>query len=163
MSKVIGFLEPEEENGYLSNWYHCDFFLAGKRFTSSEQYFMYRKALFFNDEGAAARIMATNDCRTIHALGRKVHNYNDRLWNGVRQLVMYEGLLAKFSQNPDLKEKLLATGNVILAETSLNDRIWGIGLRANDTRIYNLSKWNDGRNLTGFTLMKVREDLAKSL
>jgi predicted NAD-dependent protein-ADP-ribosyltransferase YbiA (DUF1768 family) len=38
----------------------------------------------------------------IKALGRLVRNYNDSYWSGIRQIVVYEGLLAKFKQNEDL-------------------------------------------------------------
>ncbi len=159
--RVICFHDPLGENGYLSNWYPCEFTVDGKKFTSSEQYFMYRKALLFKDEGAAKRIMAVDDCQQIQQLGRRISNYNDKVWNGYRQLIMYEGLWAKFTQNPELKKKLLDTGNEVLAEASLSDRIWGIGLRMNDSRIFSMKNWQDGRNLLGFTLMKVREDLKK--
>ncbi|MBQ7222950.1 MAG: NADAR family protein [Erysipelotrichaceae bacterium] len=159
--RVICFHDPQGENGYLSNWYPCEFTVDGKNFTSSEQYFMYRKALLFKDEGAAKRILAADDCQQIQQIGRRISNYNDKVWNGYRQLIMYEALWAKFTQNPELKKKLLDTGNEVLAEASLSDRIWGIGLRMNDSRIFSMKNWQDGRNLLGFTLMKVREDLKK--
>ena len=159
--RVICFHDPQGENGYLSNWYPCEFTVDGKNFTSSEQYFMYRKALLFKDEGAAKRILAADDCQQIQQIGRRISNYNDKVWNGYRQLIMYEALWAKFTQNPELKKKLLDTGNEVLAEASLSDRIWGIGLRMNDSQIFSMKNWQDGRNLLGFTLMKVREDLKK--
>ena len=58
--------------------------------------------------------------------------YIDNVWNGVRQIIIFEGLMAKYSQNPELGEKLKATGNAILAEAAVNDRIWGIGLSMKD-------------------------------
>lgn len=47
--KVICFHNPEEENGYLSNWYLSDFTIDDIRFTSMEQFMMYEKACCFND------------------------------------------------------------------------------------------------------------------
>lgn len=44
---VICFHNPEEENGYLSNWYLSDFTIKNIKFTSMEQYMMYSKALPF--------------------------------------------------------------------------------------------------------------------
>ncbi len=160
--RVICFHDPQGENGFLSNWYPCEFVVDGQKFTSSEQYFMYRKALLFRDEGAARRILTSDDCSQMQQIGRHISNYNDKIWNGYRQLIMYEAVFAKFSQDPELKKKLLDTGNEVLAEASLADRIWGIGLRMNDSRIFNMRNWQDGKNLLGFTLMKVREDLKKS-
>ena len=87
-----------------------------------------------------------------------VSNYDDIHWNGIRQIVVYEGLIAKFSQNEDLKEQLKATGNAVLAECAIKDRIWGIGLSMNDPDRLDKSKWK-GQNLLGYTLMMVRERL----
>lgn len=46
----------------------------------------------------------------------------------MRQIEEYEGLVAKFEQNPDLCAQLDETGNAMLAECAVKDRIWGIGL-----------------------------------
>ena len=100
---VICFHNADEENGYLSNWYPSAFTLKGIDFSSMEQYMMYRKAICFDDDKVAAQILATEDVAEIKALGRLVSGYDENLWNGVRQIVVYEGLLAKFYQNPELK------------------------------------------------------------
>ena len=95
---VVCFHNPSEENGYLSNWYPCRFTVEGVDFSSMEQYMMYRKAVCFQDKQTAAKILNTNDVARIKALGRLVSNYDDIHWNGIRQIVVYEGLIAKFSQ-----------------------------------------------------------------
>ena len=46
--KVICFHNSNEENGYLSNWYHSDFMVDGMKFSSMEQFMMYRKAVCFH-------------------------------------------------------------------------------------------------------------------
>ena len=105
-SHVIGFHNSNEENGYLSNWYLSDFVVDGVAFSSMEQYMMYQKAICFNDTDTAEKILKISDVAQIKALGRLVMNYDDNYWNGVRQIVVYEGLLAKFSQNDELKNLL---------------------------------------------------------
>ncbi len=155
---VVGFHDPDEENGYLSNWYLSDFTADGIRFSSMEQYMMYKKAALFHDMKTAGQIMGSDHVAEIKQLGRLVSGYDDRVWNGVRQIIVYEGLLAKFSQNVELKNKLLATGDAVLAECAVKDRIWGIGLSMTNPDRNDISKWK-GQNLLGFALMMVREKL----
>ena len=155
---VICFHNPNEENGYLSNWYPSRFTANDITFSSMEQYMMYRKAECFKDRKIAEKILATGEVAQIKALGRLVSNYNESYWNGVRQIIVFEGLLAKFSQNEELKERLKSTGNDILAECAVRDRIWGIGLSMKDPDRLETDKWN-GQNLLGYTLMMVRERL----
>ena len=119
---------------------------------------MYKKAVCFHDDNVAAQILETNDVAQIKALGRLVHNYNDHHWNGVRQIVVYEGLIAKFSQNEELLKKLKATGDDLLAECAVKDKIWGIGLSMTDPDRFDRDKWN-GTNLLGFALMMIRDKL----
>ncbi len=155
---MICFHNPDEENGIFSNWYISDFTAGGFSYTSLEQYMMHRKALRFGDDGIAAQIMSTDDPAQIKALGRKVSGYDNHVWNGVRQIVVYEGLLAKFSQNDDLKQLLLATGDEPMAECAATDRIWGNGMSMSDPERSDRAKWQ-GQNLMGYTLMQVRERL----
>ena len=117
---------------------------------------MYRKAMCFGDRAAAGQILAADDPAEIKALGRQVADFNESLWNGIRQLVVYEGLLQKFRQNTELGNKLRATGSAVLAECAVKDRIWGIGLSMTDPNRFNKTKWK-GQNLLGYTLMIVRQ------
>ena len=50
---IVCFHKPDEENGYLSNWYPATFTLNGISFTSVEQYMMYQKAVAFDDKEIA--------------------------------------------------------------------------------------------------------------
>ena len=158
--KIIGFHNPSEDYGFLSNWYLSDFRIGGIEFSSMEQYMMYKKALCFGDEKIAKEILAERDVARIKELGRLVSGYDDHIWNGVRQIIIYEGLLAKFSQNEFLKGRLLDTKNSILAECAVKDRIWGIGLSLTDPKRLIPSEWK-GQNLLGYALMMVRGRLKK--
>lgn len=84
--------------------------------------------------------------------------YDDIIWSGMRQVIIFGGLLEKFKQDDDLKNMLLKTGNSILAECAVKDRIWGIGLSMNDKNRLDIHKWR-GQNLLGFALMEVRDRL----
>lgn len=157
-NNVICFHNPTEENGYLSNWYMSEFTYNDIKFSSMEQYMMYQKAVTFHDYDVAKDIMGTDDVAEIKALGRKVKNYSDVIWNGLRQIVIYQGLFAKFQQNVTLKQRLLETGDSIIAECAVKDTIWGIGLSMKDTKRFDINEWQ-GTNLLGFALMAVRKEL----
>lgn len=158
--QIIGFHNPSEDYGFLSNWYLSDFQIDGITFTSMEQYMMYKKAVCFKDENIAKQILAEKNVSKIKELGRLVSGYDEHIWNGVRQIIIYEGLLAKFSQNEFLKSRLLDTKKSILAECAVKDRIWGIGLSLTDPKRLIPSEWK-GQNLLGYALMMVRGRLKK--
>ena len=158
---VVFFHKPEEPDGYLSNWYLSPFDLDGKHFSSVEQYIMYRKCTLFGDHSSAAAVLATDDVAEQQAIGRKAKGYINSVWAGLRQLVAYEGLMAKFSQNEDLKQKLLDTGDAYLVECAGSDKIWACGVRLNDDRRFDAANW-DGKNILGFALMEVRNVLQKN-
>ena len=143
MQNIICFHNPDEINGYLSNWFLSDFTKNNTTFSSMEQYMMYQKA----DDGK------------IKALGRSVKNYDDTIWNGTRQIIVYEGLLEKFRQNEQLRKKLIETGNAILAECAVQDKIWGIGLSMKNEKRFDMTQWK-GQNLLGFSIMMVRKALS---
>ena len=42
--EIICFHNPDEENGYLSNWYESKFIVDHVKFSSMEQFMMYQKA-----------------------------------------------------------------------------------------------------------------------
>ena len=114
-----------------------------------------QKAVLFKDMEIAEQILATDNVGKIKALGRAVKNYEEMLWNGMRQIIVYRGLLQKFDESAALKDKLLATRNSILAECAVQDKIWGTGLSMKDERRLDLKEWQ-GQNLLGFSLMYVR-------
>ena len=123
-----------------------------------EQYMMYQKAILFGDQEIAGQILAAREPGKIKALGRSVRNYEDSVWVGRRQIIVYRGLLEKFRQNPELRQALLATGDAVLAECAVRDRIWGIGLSMQDERRFQMYEWQ-GMNLLGYALMEVRGEL----
>ena len=121
---------------------------------------MYQKAVVCHDDVRAKLILASDDPAAVKKLGRQVAPYDGKLWEGVRQVVAYRGLYAKFSQNDALRTALLATGDSILAECSATDPIWGIGIGMTDPDRFDRSKWN-GQSILGYALMQVREALRK--
>lgn len=156
--EIICFHNPDESNGYLSNWYVSQFYLDGISYTSAEKYMMYQKAVLFGDMATVVKIRNTNDVGEIKAYGRRILPYDDKKWSEQRYQVVHKGVLEKFRQNEQLAEQLLKTEDAILAECAVKDLIWGIGISMKDERRMNISEWK-GLNLLGDILMQVRMEL----
>ena len=149
---------------FPSNWHPTHFVVKEGRneleFFNSEQYFMYRKAKTFGDEEIAERILSEGkNPKTAKALGRKVKNYDDSVWNEKRYQVMVDANMYKFSQDEKLKALLMNPefDGKKFVEASPYDGIWGIKCdeaTASDDE----STWN-GLNLLGKALDEVRDKL----
>lgn len=145
----------------LSQWFDVEFGVAGVKYHTAEQYMMAQKALLFGDKEVHDEIMLANDPRQYKALGRKIRDFNGKVWDYRKYLIVVEGNKAKFSQNADLKEYLLSTGDAILVEASPYDKIWGIGLHAAQASKCTVDQWK-GQNLLGCALMEVRDWLKEN-
>lgn len=140
----------------LSQWYDCWFEIDGVQYHTTEQYMMASKARLFGDDEVLQEIMLATSPLFYKKLGREVRGFEQVRWNEVKYDVVVNGNKAKFSQNPLLKEFLLSTGDVILAEASPYDRIWGIGLDAEHAKQGGVELWK-GENLLGCALMETRD------
>lgn len=128
---------------------------------------MHSKAILFSDDIIAAKILKTTSPKTQKALGRKVKNFNEKVWLENRERIVEEGNYWKYVSGKDegelrdgrsLKEKLLETGNREIVEASPMDRIWGVGFGEKNAE----SRRKDwGLNLLGKALMAVRERIRK--
>lgn len=127
-------------------------------FNCNEQYYMWEKATFFFDLKTAEKIKEAKDPRVQKQLGREVAGFNSEKWDLWKQLKMKDGLFYKFSQNEDLKEFLLSTEDLIIAEAADWDLVWGTGYTHLQDECFDQSKWK-GKNLLGFGLMEIREAL----
>jgi hypothetical protein len=143
---------------YLSQWHMRNFTREGIVFNCCEQFMMYSKAKLFDDKDSMKLIMESDDPYYHKKIGRQVKNYNDDIWKNVSRYVVFVGNLAKFSQNKDLKDKLLSTGKKILVEASPYDKLWGVGLDSWNDNILDEKLWQ-GQNWLGKELRIVREQL----
>lgn len=158
--KYVFFWKIDEANGYLSNWYDAGFTVEGIKYKNCEQYMMAKKALLFDDIRAYYRIMDSNDPEECKSLGKGVKGFNDTVWDSCCDEIVYNANLHKFLDNEELRKQLVETGNAILAEASPRDKIWGIGLSADDENSTNPDLWQ-GKNKLGNVLMKIRQYLTE--
>jgi ribA/ribD-fused uncharacterized protein len=137
--KIGGFVG---EYRWLSNFYKCRVEWDGRVYTSSEAAYQSGKY-----PAAERDVFTTLDPDPAKKLSR-TKPYDTAAWEARKERTMKEVLWAKFSQNPDLAAKLLATGERVLEETNWwGDKIWGV-------------YQGEGQNLLGKQLMEVRARLA---
>lgn len=141
-------------NQAFSNFYEKEFDYEGRTLKYSEQAFMIEKAKLFEPAKIEAIANAKNPAEAKY-LGRKIQNFDDKVWNEKRFDAMVKALKAKF-QDTELKNILLATEGATLIEASPYDKIWGTGYHVKDNRNF---EQPIGQNLLGKALMHVRNEL----
>lgn len=126
---------------FLSNFYEAPVEIWNLVFTNNEAAFQSAKLGTVAERGVFVGLLPSDAKKK----GRHVRLRKD--WEQVKEGIMYDICLAKFTQNKELGKKLLATGDVLLEEgNTWNDREWG--------KVDGI-----GKNKLGKALMKVREEL----
>ncbi|MFH9474775.1 NADAR family protein [Streptomyces anulatus] len=142
----------------LSQWWPSPFTVDGVTYASAEHWMMAGKARLFGDPEAERAAVSAKSPAAAKRAGRLVRGFDEGVWTRERFALVVEGSTHKFGQDPELGDYLLGTGNRVLVEASPLDRIWGIGLAADDERVERPQQWR-GLNLLGFALMEARERL----
>lgn len=131
---------------FLSNFYNAPVTYLGLTYQNNEAAFQSAKVIGTKQESQrqAFTHLAPNEAKRK---GRHVLLRSD--WEKTKDQVMYEIVKNKFTNNLDLQEKLLATGNAILTEgNTWHDVYWGYDMRQ-----------KRGQNKLGKILMRVRQEL----
>lgn len=126
---------------FLSNFYSAPVEYEGITYKNNEAAFQAQKTPSLSTKLHFASLNPSE----AKKMGRKVILRKD--WEDVKYQIMVDIVHAKFDQNPELKEKLIATGDEELIEgNNWGDKIWG---QVN----------GEGRNLLGHILMNERDYL----
>ena len=131
------------EYRFLSNFWDAPVTYRGLTYQNAEAAFQAQKCL---DEAEKEQfcVLRSNEAKR---LGRHVRLRPD--WENVKLPIMEEILRAKFTQNEDLKQLLLSTGELVLEEgNTWGDTFWGVD-----------AKTREGRNHLGRILMRIRKEL----
>ena len=142
--QVIEFYSTRDKFGCFSNFWTAPIRLRGKTWPTSEHYFQAQK---FTGTPREEEIRQAGSAMLVARLGRSRCHPLRRDWESVKDEVMREAVLAKFTQHADLRAILLGTGDTVLVEHTENDAYWGDGGDGS------------GRNRLGQILMSVRDEL----
>ncbi len=141
-SEPIKFYHLNKPYGFFSNFAPYPIHLKDRIWPTSEHYFQAQK---FVNTPHEEEIRQAKTAREAAEMGRDRRRPLRRDWEIIKDDVMREALYAKFTQHPDLTEKILSTGDLKLIEQTKNDRYWGDG--GDGT----------GLNMLGQLLMETRE------
>lgn len=144
--------------GCLSQWWVAPFAVDGQRYRTAEHWMMAEKARLFGDPEAERAAIDADHPALAKAAGQTVRDFDEEVWQRERFEIVVQGSVHKFGSDPQLRDYLLGTGERVLVEASPRDRIWGIGLAAQDPAAEDPARWR-GLNLLGFALMAARERL----
>ncbi|MFI9749605.1 NADAR family protein [Streptomyces collinus] len=142
----------------LSQWWPAPFTVDGVAYATAEHWMMAAKARLFEDAAAERAALAAGHPAEAKKAGRLVRGFDEAVWARERFRIVVEGSVHKFGAHPELLAYLLGTGDRVLVEASPVDRVWGIGLAADDEAAMDPERWR-GPNLLGFALMEARERL----
>ncbi|MFH8488965.1 NADAR family protein [Streptomyces longisporoflavus] len=145
----------------LSQWWPSPFTVDGVEYGTAEHWMMAAKARLFSDAAAEATVLAARTPAEAKKAGRLVRGFDEAAWERERFGIVVEGSVHKFASSDALRSFLVGTGSRVLVEASPMDRVWGIGLAADDERAGVPEKWR-GPNLLGFALMEARERLRQA-
>lgn len=149
-TSITNFHTPETE--FLSNFYRLDIPITLGNLTYPSVEHAFQAAKTINEE---ERKQFTNPNMTpaqAKAAGKKIKLRKD--WNQIKLKLMKNLVLSKFKHNPNLIDKLLATGDKELIEgNNWNDSYWGV------------TDWGKGKgqNHLGKILMEVRDELRQEI
>lgn len=145
---TIRFYHSDQPWGELSNFSGHAVFINGRMWPTVEHFYQAQKFMGTPHE-ESIRCCLTPMLAKLRANAlAEEHRRHD--WPAVKETVMLEGLRAKFGQHPDLAERLLRSGDQLLAEHTRNDTYWGDG--GDGT----------GKNRLGHLLMQVRSEIRRA-
>jgi ribA/ribD-fused uncharacterized protein len=145
----------------FSQWHKKGFTIDGVHFKTAEHYMMWKKAMLFGDTDSAEKVLKAGHPSDAKKLGRAVKGFIREEWEANCKRFVYDGNYAKFTQNEDLRKKLMETGDTLLVEASPYDAIWGIGMDEATAKKTPANQW-PGTNWLGEVLTELRENLKKN-
>lgn len=126
--------QEEEELVLLAQETAAPFAWQDKGFQHVKHFLMWKRALLFDEVEIA----------------------DEALWARNARGFALEANLAKFRQQADARQVLLATKSDLLGNASVTNLLWGTGLPISAPTAHDVTTWR-GQNLLGEVLMDVRK------
>jgi ribA/ribD-fused uncharacterized protein len=142
----------------FSNLYEAPILVDGIKFPTVEHYYQWSKARLFGDEDSQQKILKSASPKTAKTIGKKVKEFNEERWNTEKVRIMERGVKAKLMQHPEIRKKLMATGERRIAEANPRSKFWGIGTSYNTSKASDPEKW-PGKNTLGTIYEELRRQL----
>lgn len=144
------------ENDLLSNFYMCSVEWKGEKYKSAEHVYQAEKARLNGRPEVSEEIKGAKSALEAKHLCKKV--YTSRQWEESNEELMYNILLAKASQIPEVKELLCKSEGQIIAECVPNQQHWSCGLTKEAAVQTDPEKW-PGKNVLGRMWITVRNKI----
>ncbi|MFH4977172.1 hypothetical protein AB6A40_003881 [Gnathostoma spinigerum] len=183
-TKVICF---SGKDNFLCNLYHAPMTIDGHEYSSVEHYYQACKAYTLGGSQAASRLRGIDDSGNVKTVTRRLLRdagvTNEQVVEWKRShapVLLHHAITHKYVQNPELRSKLMETGDALLAQAYDLENIFATG--CSEEAVIDWAKANkglilkvpvkldsktmkyiplvgEGKNVLGFIIMRVRDEL----
>ena len=152
MRKLGDTIAYQSEHAPFSNLHPAKVTIKRRNYLSSEQAFRHIRATDNNHPNVAARILWSKDPYDMMDADRDITLTEE--WKKKEDFVLFKCIFRKYEGNESLRELLLSTGDLELAEATRSMK-WATGASINSTKM-KTHTWT-GENRQGKHSMKVRD------
>ena len=138
----VDFYKEEGPLGYLANYSNHGFTVNNVFYKTAEHFYQANK---FDNEEIREKIINAETPKESSTIGRDRKNIRRKDFKDIKLSVMSEAIYNKFSQNKDIRSKLIETRNEPIREMTTKESFWGVGPNL------------DGENQIGKILMNIRK------
>lgn len=149
----IAFQGPDS---FLSNFYVTSVKFNGRIYPSAEHAYQHDRATYLGRHAIARQVLTAPSPPDAKKAGNRAGRSHQ--WDLCKQDRLKEIVIAKFTQHPDLRDKLVSTGSTTLIEATY-DSFWGAGASITARSLID-GTWR-GRNVFGSILDQVRTEMRR--
>ena len=128
--------------------------IDGTTYPSVTHYFIAMKAREAKNDDLYEKVLSSATAKAAKALEKKI-TLKEEDWEPKQDSIMEKAVRAKFTQHPEIRAKLLETGDRPIGFADARDIYWGIGTSQDTDKARKKSKWR-GANKLGLILQELR-------